>query len=170
MSAPILDSKDFDLAAARDVLARLERYAASVRGEVRSPLAAPAAPAPKHPMAAATLQRPDVRNAPLPWPHLQETDVRRARSPESENLKPGTHRRRINPATADLFPYDLSASIVACALIIMAYISVGRPLAIAATAAIAVGGELMRRFRWFPSVGVKLLIGTVFGLVLVFMS
>ena len=54
------------------------------------------------------------------------------------------------------------------ALIIMAYISFGRPVAVAATVVIAAAGEWMRRFRWFPSVGVKLLIGTLAGLLLVF--
>jgi hypothetical protein len=79
-----------------------------------------------------------------------------------------TRRRRIDPATVDLFPYDLAASIVACALTIMAYISFGRPVAVGVTVVLAVVGECMRRFRWFPSIGVKILIGTLAGIVLVF--
>ena len=41
-------------------------------------------------------------------------------------------------------------------------------VAVGATIALAAAGEWMRRARWFPSIGGKLLIGTVVGLLLVF--
>ena len=40
----------------------------------------------------------------------------------------------------------------------------------AGTAALVVAGIASRQFRYFPSVGVKALIGTAVGLVLVFLS
>jgi hypothetical protein len=160
----MLDSGDFDLAAAKDILARLERYAASVRatrpgGPV--PPAAPAAAPPKHPMAATAAPPDDLLPASVPWAFPRQPETAPAPWP------PERQRRRIDPATVDLFPYDLAASIVACALTIMANISFGRPFALGVAIALAVGGECMRRFRWFPSLGVKLMIGTVVGLALV---
>jgi len=52
-------------------------------------------------------------------------------------------------------------------LTIMAYISFGRPVAIALTAALAAFGEAARRLRWFPSVGVNVIIGTLAGVLFV---
>ena len=165
----MLRSQEIDLAAAKDILARLERYAASVRTAPRDPLSAPDAPAPKHPMAAPTAPpTDDILPVASPWAYPRRPDVRTAELPDIEPQTAETRRKRINPATADLFPYDLAASIVACALTIIAYISFGRPVAVGVTAVLAVAGECMRRFRWFPSIGVKILIGAVAGLVLVF--
>jgi hypothetical protein len=163
----MLDSQEFDLAAAKDILARLERYAASVRAAPRDASGAPAAPPPKHPMAASVAPADDILPVSLPWAYARQPDVRRADVAPAAWPATEAPRRRINPATVDLFPYDLAASIVACALTIMANISFGRTAALGFAAALAVGGECMRRFRWFPSIGVKLLIGTVVGLVLV---
>jgi hypothetical protein len=167
VSAPILHSQEIDLAAAKDILARLERYAASVRTAPRDPRTAPAAPPPKHPMATANAPRDDLLPVAVPWPYPRRPDARRTELSQTERQTAAPKRRRINPATADLFPYDLAASIVASALTILAYISFGRPVAIGVTVVLAVAAECMRRFRWFPSIGVKLLIGTVVGLVLV---
>ena len=77
------------------------------------------------------------------------------------------HAQRVSPATVDLFPYDLAASIVGCVVTIMAYISFGRPVAIALTVALAAGGEAACRLRWFPSLGVNLIIGTLAGVLFV---
>jgi hypothetical protein len=169
VSAPMLRSQEIDLAAAKDILARLERYAASVRTAPRDPLPTPGAPVPKHPMAAPTAApRDDILPVAVPWAYARRPDVRTTEVPQTESQVAAPRRRRINPATADLFPYDLGASIVACALTIMAYISFGRPVAVGVTVVLAIAGECMRRFRWFPSIGVKILIGTLAGLVLVF--
>jgi hypothetical protein len=166
--APTLRSQEIDLAAAKDILARLERYAASVRTAPRDPLSPPAAPAPKHPMAVPTAPpRDDILPVAVPWAYARRPDVRTTEVPQADSHTVETPRR-IDPATVDLFPYDLAASIVACALTIMAYISFGRPVAVGVTVVLAVAGECMRRFRWFPSIGVKILIGTLAGLVLVF--
>jgi hypothetical protein len=167
VSAPMLDSPEFDLAAAKDILARLERYAASVR-TTRDPRSVPANAPPKHPMAAPTAPRDDLLPVSVPWAYPRRPDVATPAFPQTDWQTSPAPRKRIDPATADLFPYDLAGSIVACALTIMAYISFGRPVAIGVTVALAVAGEGMRRFRWFPSLGVKLLLGTVVGLALVF--
>ncbi len=78
------------------------------------------------------------------------------------------HRHRLHPATIDLFPFDLTASIVGCAATILAWITFGVPIAVAITAALLAGGEGARRRRWFPSLGVNLIIGTIVGLLFVF--
>jgi hypothetical protein len=166
--APMLRSQEIDLAAAKDILARLERYAASVRTAPRDPHSTPDAPTPKHPMAAPTAPHDDILPVAAPWAYARRPDVRTTAPPETGRQTTAMPRKRINPATADLFPYDLAASIVACALTIMAYMSFGRPVAVGVTVALAVAGECMRRFLWFPSIGVKILIGTVAGLALVF--
>lgn len=163
VSAPILDA-EIDLASAKEILARLERYAASVRSVPREP---PAAPAPKHPMAARATPPDDLLPVASPWPYKQ-SDVRKTGLPKTETQVSRDQKKRIDPAAVDLFPYDLAASIMTCALTITAYISYGRPVAVGVTIAIAAAGESMRRFRWFPSIGVKFLIGTLCGLVLVF--
>jgi hypothetical protein len=168
VSAPILDSREIDLAAAKDILARLERYAASVRAAPRDSVSAPATAPPKHPMATTTAPRVDSLPAKVPWKQYGQPTVQPLAFPPADTHIPRRRRTRINPATADLFPYDLAASIVACAATIIAYISFGRPVAVGATIALAVAGEWMRRARWFPSIGGKLLIGTVVGLLLVF--
>jgi len=77
-------------------------------------------------------------------------------------------RRRFDPATVDLFPYDLIATIVGCALTIISYAWFGRPVALAITAALAVGGIEARRRHWFPALAVNLVIGLVAGLIFVF--
>lgn len=167
MSAPTVDSNEIDLERAKDILARLERYAAAVRNapaDLRTPPPAPAVP--KHPMATPAAAD-DLLPVSVPWPYPRRPEARRY-EPTYAALPPEAERKRIDPATVDLFPYDLAASIVACALIIMAYISFGRPVAVGATVVLAAAAEWMRRTRWFPSVGVKLLIGTVVGLILVF--
>ena len=167
MSVPTVGSNEIDLAAAKDILARLERYAASVRTAPRDPLAPPAPAVPKHPMAAA--DRAGGRSAARRGAVGVRASARRGPDRAAVRASPRDRQpKRIDPATADLFPYDLSASIVACVLIIMAYVSFGRPVALGVTVAIVAAGVWMHRVRWFPSVGVKLLIGTLVGLVLVF--
>jgi hypothetical protein len=166
VSAPTVDANEIDLAAAKDILARLERYAASVRTAPPEPSEPRAQPAiPKHPMAVAA-PADDLLPVAVPWSHPRQPEGRTELpyAPLPRDAQP----KRIDPATADLFPYDLAASIVACALIIMAYVSFGRPVALGVTIAIAAAGAWMHRARWFPSVGIKLLIGTLVGLVLVF--
>ena len=150
MSAPILDSRqpDFpppDLAPAVEILARLERYAAAHRSATAAPETEPE-PEPE-PITAATLTYRDFT-----------LDV----------LPSKTHKSRFDPSTIDLFPYDLSAAIIGCALTILAYVSFGLPIAIVITAALVVGGEGARRRRWFPSLGLNLVIGTIIGLLFVF--
>src|SRR4051794_10048836 len=174
MPIPPSLTPDSELAYAKEILARLERYAASVR---TAPEAAPAPPAPppappaptalpKHPMAAPTPApaRDDILPVSGPWPPRRDDQTG---TDAPERVRKPARPRRIDPATADLFPYDLAASIVACALTIMVNISFGRPAALGFAVALAVLGEWMRRTKWFPSIGVKLMIGTVVGLVLV---
>jgi hypothetical protein len=78
------------------------------------------------------------------------------------------HRKRLDPATVDLFPYDLIATIVGCALTILSCASFGRPVALAITGVLAVIGIEARRRHWFPALGVNLVIGLVAGLIFVF--
>jgi hypothetical protein len=167
VSAPMLDA-EFDLAAAKDILARLERYAASVRSLPRDSAPAPVGAPPKHPLATTTAAPVDSLPAKVPWKQYGQPAIQPLEFPPIDTHIPRRRRARIDPATADLFPYDLTASIVACAVTIVAYVSFGRPVAVAATIALAVAGEWMRRVRWFPSIGGKLLIGTAVGLLLVF--
>jgi len=77
-------------------------------------------------------------------------------------------KHRLDPSTIDLFPFDLAASIVGCAATILAYVTFGLPIAVVLTAALVAGGEGSRRRRWFPSLGVNLIVGTVVGLLFVF--
>jgi len=86
----------------------------------------------------------------------------------TETFLPDARRPHRRLATIDLFPYDLVASIAGCAATIMAYVSFGRPVAFAVTGALAATGELVRRRRWFPSLGVNLVVGTLAGLLFVF--
>jgi hypothetical protein len=143
--SPILDSREADLASdelasAREILARLERYAASQR---------------------TVSQEADAVDAPV--------DATLAYPATTLDVLPSrVHRSRINPATMDLFPYDLAASIVGCAATILAYIAFGLPIALFITAGLVAGGESARRKRWFPSLGVNLIIGTIIGLIFVF--
>jgi hypothetical protein len=132
VSAPILGSSEPDLTAARDILARLERYAATHR--------APATVAETYP--------------------ITTLDVLPTKVP----------RNRFSPATVDLFPYDLIATIVGCAVTILGYVSFGRPIALAITGVLAVVGVEARRRRWFPALGVNLVIGLAVGLIFVFTS
>jgi len=78
------------------------------------------------------------------------------------------HRKRFDPATVDLFPYDLFATIVGCAATILSYVSFGRPIALVITGILAVVGIESRRRHWFPALGVNLLLGLVAGLIFVF--
>jgi hypothetical protein len=78
--------------------------------------------------------------------------------------------RGIDVATIDLFPYDLAATILGCAATILASIAFARPVALVLAAGLLTVGEWARRHRWFPSVAVNLLIGTVVGLALVVFS
>ena len=133
MAPPILDSRQPDLATAKDILARLERYAAANR-----PPAPPVSPETAYP--------------------ITSLDVLPAKSP----------RKTFSPATADLFPFDLLASILGCAATIVAYMYFGRPAALVITAFLAVGSELARRRRWFPSVCINLMIGLVAGVIFAF--
>jgi len=83
---------------------------------------------------------------------------------------PGGVLHGIDAATIDLFPYDLVASIVGCAAIILASIAFARPVALVLAVGLLTAGEWARRHRWFPSVAANLLIGTVVGLALVVFS
>jgi hypothetical protein len=74
---------------------------------------------------------------------------------------------RFDPATVDLFPYDLAAAIIGCAATILASVAFARPLALLFVGGLAVASEWSRRTRWFPGVGTNLLLGTAIGLVLV---
>jgi hypothetical protein len=152
VSAPILDSRQpdlppADLTPAVEILARLERYAAAHRS---APAAPEAEPEPEPAAAAVTAATLSYRDFTL--------DV----------LPSKTHKSRFDPSTIDLFPYDLSAAIIGCALTILAYVSFGLPVAVVITAALVTGGEGARRRRWFPSLGLNLIIGTVIGLLFVF--
>ncbi len=133
VSSPILDSSQPDPSAARDILARLERYAAEHR-----PPESPATVAATYP--ATTLDVLPTRVA----------------------------RKRINPATADLFPYDLIATIVGCAATIVAFASFGGAIALTIVVALAAIGVETRRRHWFPALGMNLVIGLVAGLIFVF--
>jgi hypothetical protein len=170
----MLDSREQDLEFAKQVLARLERYAAKVRaGTVAAPAAA--APPPKHPMAATTAPLPEHLPAELPWLHIPQTDTRQlddqlpSPAPAAHHRRTAT-RRRIDPATADLFPYDLAASILTCALTVFAFVALGSVFGVIVTIALVAAGICARQFRYFPSVGVKALIGVAVGLLLVFLS
>jgi hypothetical protein len=152
VSAPILDSRQpdltpADLAPAVEILARLERYAEAHRSATPTAEASPAPEPAPAPITAATLAYRDFT-----------LDV----------LPSKTHKSRFDPSTLDLFPYDLSAAIIGCALTILAYVSFGLPLAIVITATLVVSGESARRRRWFPSLGLNLVIGTIIGLLFVF--
>jgi hypothetical protein len=136
VSATTLDSRELDLAAAKELLARLERYAAT--------------------------HRPAPRLVPAAGPALAAP----ALAPASVDV--AAPRRWVRPTSVDLFPYDLVGVIAGCAATITAYISLGRPVALAVTAGLAVAGESARRLRWLPSLGVNLLVGTLAGVILVF--
>ena len=131
MGSPMLDSGQPDLASAKEILARLERYAAT--------------------------HRPAARPTPTTFP-TTSLDV----------LPAKVQKKKFSPATADLFPFDLLASIVGCAVTILAYMYVGRPAALVITALLAVGCELARRRRWFPSLCINLMIGLVAGVIFAF--
>jgi hypothetical protein len=77
---------------------------------------------------------------------------------------------RFDAATIDLFPYDLIATIVGAASTILASIVFAVPVALAFAGGLALSGEWARRRRWFPSVGVNLVIGVVLGTILVLVS
>jgi hypothetical protein len=81
---------------------------------------------------------------------------------------PAVHR--LDPATVDLFPYDLIAAVVGCAATILARIFLARPAALVFAAALIVSGSWARQQRWFPSAGLNLVIGAVVGLLLVAIS
>jgi len=170
----MLDSRESDLEFAREVLARLERYAAKVRaGTVAPP--EPASPPPKHPMATATAPRSDHLRSELPWLHFPQSDTRRLddqlpTQPPAAQHRRTTTRRRIDPATVDLFPYDLAAAIASCALTVFAFVALGSVIGVIVTVALVAAGVGARQFRYFPSVGVKALIGVAVGLLLVLLS
>jgi hypothetical protein len=171
----MLDSRESDLEFAKEILARLERYAARVRaGTIEPP--APASPPPKHPMATATAPRSDQLPSELPWLHLPQSDAHRLDDQLPTQAPPATHhrrtttRRRIDPATVDLFPYDLAAAIVTCALTVFAFAALGTVAGVIVTVALVAAGICARQYRYFPSAGVKALIGVAVGLLLVLLS
>jgi hypothetical protein len=131
------------IGSAQDLLARLERYAAARRAAV----VAPAGAAPTIAPVARCLV---------------------AARPNAHPLRIGA--AQLDAATIDLFPYDLAATIVGCAAVILASIAVALPLALLFTVGLAATGEWARRNRWFPSVATNLLIGTAIGIVLVVIS
>jgi hypothetical protein len=164
----MLESRDPDLESAKQILARLERYAAQVRAGA---INAPEAPAPKHPTATAT----EVRSNDLPWLHIPQPATRGIDDQLPTLSQPSTQRRtvsrlRIDPATVDLFPYDLAAAIITCALTVFAFAAIGSGFGVIVTVVLVVAGIAARQLRYFPSVGVKALLGVGVGLVLVFFS
>jgi hypothetical protein len=160
----MLDSREPDLEFAKEILARLERYAARVRaGSVEAPAAPATAPLPEH------------LPAELPWLHIPQSDSRQLDDQLPRLAPPAAHRRaparrRIDPATVDLFPYDLAASIIACALTVFAFAALGTVAGLVVTVGLVVAGVGARQLRYFPSAGVKALIGTAVGLLLVLIS
>ena len=146
MSSPILDSREPNLASAKDILARLERYAAAHRSALVAPSGVAAS----------------VRL--LEAPAVVTTTI-------IDDFQPHeVHRHRIDPATIDLFPYDLTTSVMGCIATIVAFLWLPVAAAFGVTVALMVGGESTRRLRWFPSVGVNLMIGVVAGAILVALS
>jgi len=85
-------------------------------------------------------------------------------------VAPSPPVRRFDPATVDLFPYDLVATIVGAASTILVSVAFALPVALVFAAGLVGGGEWARRARWFPSVGVNLVLGAVVGAVLVLVS
>jgi hypothetical protein len=85
-------------------------------------------------------------------------------------VTPATPAHRFDPATVDLFPYDLFATIVAAAATIVVSIALTLPVALVFAAGLVGLGEWSRRARWFPSVGINLVLGAVVGAVLVLVS
>jgi hypothetical protein len=172
----MLDSRDPDLETAKEILARLERYAAKVRASGGMPATNVATALPTDaPPTYAPPTAPPRSAAELPWLHIPQPATRQLDDQLPTLSQPATQRRsaprrRIDPATVDLFPYDLGASIIACALTVFAFAASGALLGVIMTVALVVGGVAARQFRYFPSVGVKALIGTAFGLLLVFLS
>jgi hypothetical protein len=142
VSSPILDSRQPDLATAKDLLARLERCAEAFRS---------------------------TRSDSLPWAMPGESILpTTVPTIVVDDFQPhDVRRRRWDPATADLFPYDLAATIVGCVVTVTAFLALAVPLAIVITSALVVGGEYSRRRRWFPSAGLNLIIGVVAGLIFV---
>ena len=154
--------------------ARLERYAAKVRaGTIEPP--APASPPPKRPLATTTAPRSELSSE-LPWLHVPQSDARRLDDQLPTQAAPAAHhrrtatRRRIDPATVDLFPYDLAAAIVTCALTVFVFAGLGTVAGVIVTVALVAAGICARQFRYFPSAGVKALIGVAVGLLLVLLS
>jgi hypothetical protein len=146
VSSPILDSRQPELSA-RDILARLERYAAAYR--VASP-------------------SPSPRVALAPTVRLLDHSAATLEVPTDDFQPHARQLRRLDPATADLFPYDLAVTIVGCVATILAYRFVAAPVALAITVGLLAAGEGARRRRWFPSAGVNLMIGVLAGAILVF--
>ena len=170
----MLDSREQDLEFAKAILARLERYAEQVRNGTIAP-PAPAAPPPKHPIATTTAPLAEGQAAELPWLHIPHTDTRRlddqlpSPAPAAHHRRTAT-RRRFDPATVDLFPYDLAAAIVTCALTVFAFAALGSVMGVIVTVALIAAGVCARLFRYFPSAGGKALIGVAVGLLLVLLS
>jgi len=77
---------------------------------------------------------------------------------------------RFDAATVDLFPYDLIAAVIGCAATILVSVVLARPAAIVFAVALIGLGAWARQHRWFPSVGVNLVIGALVGLLLVVVS
>ncbi len=154
MSSPILDSREPELSAP-DILARLERYAAAYRSSGLGPSTRTATP---------TISRASF--APMPTVPLAER-LAPTLAPTTDDFQPHTRRSRIDPASADLFPYDLAATIVGCVATISAYRFAAGLVALVLTLGLLVGGEVARRRRWFPSAAVNLMIGVVAGAILV---
>jgi hypothetical protein len=169
VSSTSLDSRASETAAALEILTRLEKVAelrravatATAARTVAPPVPTPEVPTPEVPT-------PEVPTPEVPTPEVPTPEVMAAEAvPSSDEHLPHRGRRA---STIDLFPYDLAASIVGCALTIMACIALGRAAAFALTALLVGVGELLRRRRWFPSLGVNLVIGTAVGLIFVLVS
>jgi hypothetical protein len=164
VSSTSLDSRASETAAALEILTRLEKVAELRRAVATATAARTVAP----PVPTPEVPTPEVPTPEVPTPEVPTPEVMAAEAvPSSDEHLPHRGRRA---STIDLFPYDLAASIVGCALTIMACIALGRAAAFALTALLVGVGELLRRRRWFPSLGVNLVIGTAVGLIFVLVS
>jgi hypothetical protein len=101
------------------------------------------------------------------YAEVRRTRVRAGTLPPITAAAPA---RRFDPATVDLFPYDLFATIAGAALTILVSVAFALPVALVCAAGLVALGEWSRRARWLPSVGVNLVLGAIVGAVLVLVS
>ena len=171
----MLDSRESDLEFAKAVLARLERYAAQGSQPGRSSHRRRLHPRrstrwPRRPRRDQTCRRSFPGSTSRSRTRAASTTNSRRRPAPAAHHRRTTTRRRIDPATVDLFPYDLAAAIVTCALTVFAFAALGTVAGVIVTVALVAAGIGARQYRYFPSAGVKALIGVAVGLLLVLLS